>query len=140
MKKDYSNDDLKIIDFATKGNVVRFYLGENSCIDYWGDDWNDAPYEHNAGKVYDEFIKTTYDIHIPYDYNVLEPCSGMLNSFYSKEDMKKEKVPCIVIYKPEEDDYGMYDFNHCVADKNCVKIYFNTTLAQLIKLTNNICC
>lgn len=139
MKKDYNNEDLKIIDFATKGNVIRFYLGENSCTDYWGDDWNDAPYEHNAGKVYDEYIKQVYDIKIPYDYDVLEPCSGMLNSFYSKEDMKKEKVPCIVIYKPEEDDYGGWDFNRCVADKNCIKIYFNTTLAQLIKLTNNIC-
>ena len=29
---------MKIIDFETKGNVIKFYLGENSCDDYWGDD------------------------------------------------------------------------------------------------------
>ena len=48
---------MKIIDFDKKGNVVRFYLGEDVCNDYWGDDWNDAPYEHNAGTVYNRYVK-----------------------------------------------------------------------------------
>lgn len=47
---------MKIIDFEKKGNVVRFYLGADDCFDYWGDDWNDAPYDCNGGNVYHNFV------------------------------------------------------------------------------------
>ena len=40
---------MKIIDSELKGNVVRFYLGEDP--DFFGDDWNHYPYEDNAGPV-----------------------------------------------------------------------------------------
>ena len=76
---------MKIIDFEKKGNVVRFYLGEQTenwgwtnpeykdytgktptwlkpSDRYYGDDWDDKPYEHNAGTVYGEFIKGYKDI------------------------------------------------------------------------------
>ena len=72
----------KIIDFEVKGNVVRFYLGNKTDEwgwtnknykdrngntpdwlkpndTYYGDDWDDVPYEHNAGLVYDKFVKGT---------------------------------------------------------------------------------
>lgn len=45
---------MKIIDFERKGNLVRFYLGDDDLEEWYGDDWNDTPYEHNAGQVYDE--------------------------------------------------------------------------------------
>ena len=44
---------MKIIDFEIKGNQVKFYLGSDNCDNYWGDDWDDKPYEHNAGEPYD---------------------------------------------------------------------------------------
>lgn len=128
---------LKIIDFDTKGNVIRFYLGDTDCTDYWGDDWDDRPYEHNAGTVYEEYVKDTYDLLVPYDYNVFEPCDGQLNSPYSKEDMKNEKVPCIVIHKPDKDDY-VCDFQYCVGNKKCTKIYFNTSLEQLEEIAKSL--
>ena len=37
------NDDLFVIDFETRGNVIRLYYGNDP--DYWGDDWDDKPYE-----------------------------------------------------------------------------------------------
>ena len=47
----------KIIDFERKGNIVRFYLGDvNNSNGYYGDDWDDVPYEHNAGKVYEQYV------------------------------------------------------------------------------------
>ena len=46
---------LKIIDFEKKGNVVRFYYGKDSLKEWYGDDWDDRPYEHNAGEVYHRF-------------------------------------------------------------------------------------
>lgn len=93
---------MKIIDFEKKGNVVRFYLGKDNCNDYWGDDWNDAPYEYNAGQVYDEYIAGYRDVAFSCDYEVLEPCNDwkFANSPYSKEDMIARKIPCIVAVKP----------------------------------------
>lgn len=92
---------MKIIDFDKKGNVVRFYLGDESDSKYHGDDWDDSPYEHNAGIVYSEYIKGHVDIAFPYDYAVLEPCDGEYNSRWSKDDMKSCKVPCIIIVPPD---------------------------------------
>jgi hypothetical protein len=66
---------MQIIDFKRKGNVVRFYLGD-ATVHYWGDDWNDRPYEHNAGQVYEEFIKGYKDIAFDFDDLVLEPANG----------------------------------------------------------------
>ena len=55
---------LGIIDFERKGNVVRFYIGDTNA-NYHGDDWNDRPYEHNAGTVYDRYIDHYVDIAFP---------------------------------------------------------------------------
>ena len=85
---------MKIIDFKKKGNVVRFYLGEETpdwgwtrsdytrngttpdwlkpSDRYYGDDWDDRPYEHNAGQVYEEFIKGYKDVAFDFDDLVLE--------------------------------------------------------------------
>ena len=60
--------DYKIIDFERKGNVVRFYLIKvDRNDDYYGDDWDDTPYEHNAGSVYDSFVNKIVDVFFPYD-------------------------------------------------------------------------
>ena len=124
---------MKIIDFKRKGNVIRFFLGEKTkdwgwtrpdykdytgktpdwlkpSDIYYGDDWNDRPYEHNAGQVYDKFIKGHIDVNCKYDDLVLEPCSGELNSSYSKDDMRDRKVPCIIIVPKEviDEDKELY--------------------------------
>ena len=88
---------MKIIDFFKNGNIVRLYYGEDDCNDYWGDDWDDAPYEHNAGGVYNEYIKGFVDFAFPLDFEVIEPSDGYFNSPYSKEDMKNREVQCITI-------------------------------------------
>ena len=123
---------MKIIDFERKGNVVRFYLGDDDCEDYWGDDWNDAPYEHNAGTVYERFIKGFRDVTFPFDTLVLEPCSGTYNSDYSKEDMKKRNCPCIVVVPKkvhEESWHG--EFAYWVGCAEAQKFYFNDPMEVL---------
>lgn len=115
---------MRIIDFEKKGNVVRFYLGEKTpdwgwtnkdykdgsgktpswlkpSETYYGDDWDDAPYEHNAGPVYDEFVKGHRDIAFPFDDLVLEPCDGESNSPCCKEDFVARNVPCIIVVPAE---------------------------------------
>lgn len=92
---------MKIIDFEKKGNVVRFHLGQDDLKKWWGDDWNDAPYEHNAETVSEEYECGHKDVSFPFDWLVLEPCDGAYNSEYSKEDMMKRRVPCIIAVPPE---------------------------------------
>lgn len=88
---------MKIIDFEHYGNVIRLYLGADDCEDYWGDDWNNAPYEHNAGKVYSEYIQGYVEFAFPLKYDVCEACHGYFNSPFSKEDMINRKIPCLTI-------------------------------------------
>lgn len=123
--------DLKIIDFEKKGNVVRFYLGDRDCDDYWGDDWNDRPYEHNAGLVYDRFVVNTLDLAFPFDSLVLEPCDGTINSEHSKEDMKKKLVPCLLIVPPaiaEDIGWRFDDFQYWVGNAQALRIYFGDNI------------
>lgn len=140
---------MKIIDVSLKGNVVRFYLGEKTddwgrtnkdykdsegktptwlkpSDKYYGDDWNDNPYEHNAGGVYDEFIKGTKDAKFNFDDLILEPSSDYDNPGYSKEDMVDRKVPCLVIVPHKEINWdNMFDgFSSWAASDKSIKIYF----------------
>lgn len=126
---------MKIIDFETKGNLVRFYLGEDNCQDYWGDDWDDAPYEHNAGKVYDKYISSYIDVVFPFDWAVLEPKDDwtyQYNSPYSKEDFKSRKAPCIIALPPEAYEYD-WDcaYSKELGNDKAVKFYFGDTLEKL---------
>ena len=130
---------MKIIDFDKKGNQVKFYLGDNNCNDYWGDDWNDKPYEHNAGRVYDEYIQGIKVLTFDFDDLVIQPSDGTINSSYSKEDMKNRKVPCIIVvskdlFKPYEYYTEEFDFwndsNNLTEEeqKYITKYYFEDSL------------
>ena len=97
----------KLIDFRCFGNVVRFYYTDNLGLEHWwGDDWNDCPYEHNAGEVYPEYCDGYFEIAFPSSYVVDEPCVGHLNSPYSKEDMEDRRVPMIAARRFEKDDWS----------------------------------
>lgn len=118
-------ENKKIIDFEKHGNQVKFFLGELSCNNYHGDDWNDCPYEHNAGSVYDEYVTGEWVISFPFNTIVSEPSDGTINSDYCKDDMRDKQVPCI-IYVEDDNDYYT-EFNKLVLKKDCHKIYFNDT-------------
>lgn len=119
---------MKIIDFMKKGNVVRFYLGADDLKDWHGDDWNDYPYECNAGTVYEEFVSGHRDIAFPFDSLVLEPCSGgtsYTGSGYCKDDMKARRVPCIIVVPADiDDDSWDSSFAHWVGADGIQKFYF----------------
>ena len=91
----------QIIDIERKGNMIRFYIGVNGK--QWGDDWNDAPYEHNAGTVYSQYVERIEDVAVPFDLYVHEPSDDGINSHYSKEDFMSRKVAPITI---ESSDWG----------------------------------
>lgn len=117
---------MKILDFKKHGNVVRFYLGDDDLDDWTGDDWDDRPYEHNAGLVYDEYVRNHRDISFPFDDLVLEPCDGAysMNSDYCKDDMKERRVPClIVVPKAICQDSWLDAFHDWVGADGVLKFY-----------------
>jgi hypothetical protein len=117
---------MKIIDFEKKGNVVKFYLGDYECNDYWGDDWNDTPYEHNAGIVSNEFVKGTATVYFPFEYDVAEPSDDWHyngNSPFCKEDFKNKKAPCIVANK-DTDYWGASEYSIMALSGKAIKFFY----------------
>lgn len=131
-------ENLQIIDFERKGNVVRFYFGKNG--EQWGDDWNDAPYDCNAGVVSPQNVVCVRDVAFPFDTLVLEPCDGVTNCNYSKEDMIARRVPCIIaVPDTEYEDCCFHDddFYYWVSNDNVEKFYFGDTLEEHGYVYNN---
>lgn len=131
---------MKIIDFEKEGNVVRFFYGDNDCQDYWGDDWNDIPYEHNAGMVYEKYIKGYIDVALDMNYMVLEPSESVshINSPYSKQDMKQHKISCILVGKVKDlDDISnnsskLYiGYEEIIKDSRIKTIFFDDDVSVL---------
>lgn len=146
-----------IIDFHCRGNVIRFFLGrqteetgwyvkvpdyakDSKAHIYYGDDWDDCPYDCNAGEVYDEFIDSIIDVAVDYDSVVTEPRDGVLNCNWSKDDMVSKKVPCVAILPSTGHDifnnWNLVDnFEAVCMHENAIKVYFgndiDTVLAKL---------
>ena len=101
---------MKAIDYELRGNSARIFLGKDDLVGWWGDDWDDVPYEHNAGRVSDEFVAGHIDVAFPFDAIVLEPCDGTINSRWSKQDMQRLEVPMFaVLPNPPEEGRGEYE-------------------------------
>ena len=112
----------KVIDVERKGNLIRLYMGDENLKDWGGDDWDDIPYEHNAGTVYDEYVHHYVDITVDFNYDVYEPADDTPNSPYCKDDFKARKAPAVII---TEDNL---DYASAVADGSSLKIYYGDTI------------
>lgn len=129
-----TGDTLKIIDWRKEGNVVRFFLGKQDLEDWYGDDWDDRPYEHNAEEVYDEFVEGYVDVAWPLDTVVTEPCDGCDNSWYCKDDFKLRNIPIITTHKLAQGEYRWEysNFNRCFTAAT-EKIFMGDTIDILLK-------
>lgn len=120
---------MKVIDFDKEGNVIRFYLANDDCNDYYGDDWDDTPYEHSAGTVYEEFIEKYVDYAFPLNYLVREASEDWKwhgNSPYNKLKLKNGDAPCIVVVDPIARETAWDDgFSYWASSKNSTKVYYN---------------
>ena len=70
-------------------------------------DWNDAPYEHNAGYPYadhrrdDERVQHDL-VRIGFSADLYKPCDSHVNSPYSVEDINDGKVPWLSSWARED--------------------------------------
>lgn len=70
------------------------YFTTQNLEDQWGDDWNDAPYEHNAGTPYGLHSQEKWKIHVlKFDWDAEQPSDGHSNSPYSVEQINSGVVP-----------------------------------------------
>lgn len=114
--------DYEIIDFDQKGNVVRFYLGKNG--EQYGDDWDDAPYEDNAGTVYDKFIRGTVDVAFDMSADVYAP-NGYECAGYTKDGMRNRAYPCISVSLKD-----LWGYTRAVMDSESWNIFFGDVLKE----------
>jgi len=109
-------EEYNIIDVDPRGNVIRFYLGKNGS--QYGDDWNDAPYEHNAGRVYLEFVVGYVDVAFPFESHIVYPEEGTYphesGAEYTKNDMRDRKIHAVEVnsHKIYFGDYINDDFRN----------------------------
>jgi hypothetical protein len=65
----------------------------------WGDDWDDAPYEHNAGTPYDNREGPSHlcEVHfidqVVHNTEIATPREGEINSRYSVEQINAGVIP-----------------------------------------------
>lgn len=72
------------------------YFTTRPVAEQWGDDWDDAPYEHNAGTPYDAYRDSdTWEVYTAkFDSYFRTPREGYQNSPYSVEDINRDrKIP-----------------------------------------------
>lgn len=63
------------------------YFTPKKLSEEWGDDWNDAPYEHNAGEPYGEGV-----VKVAFDADLEQPRDRFLNSPFSVEQINAGEV------------------------------------------------
>ncbi|MHA1343586.1 MAG: hypothetical protein ACTSQG_06350 [Promethearchaeota archaeon] len=122
----YARADLLLLDYERKGNVLKLYFGHDK--ECWGDDWDDIPYEHNAGLVYEQFVIKTEELYIPFKYRIVEPSEFYDNSPFCKADFKKREVPLFVII---EDSKCYETFEEYVKDG--ISIYMFDTIDRIFR-------
>ena len=89
--KDILNrDDLKLC--YIKDNIAYFTDNEEQ----WGDDWDDSPYEYNAGPPYNEEGFDLLNIGFYVNAKYLEPYESFHNKYLSVEEINAKLVPWLI--------------------------------------------
>ncbi len=125
---------MKIIDWETRENIVRFYLGDDELKEWYGDDWDDKPYEHNAGRVYSQFVTKTMDVNFNCDDLIVEPCEGYTNSYLSKNDFRDRNIPCLIIVRSidlPDNQLEFSTFEDWSDYKKSIKVYFGDDVHEI---------
>ena len=133
-----ADDDLITLCFCDDRRTEDVYE------DAFGDDWNDTPYEHNAGIVSDRFEDVEIVVKPHGGISVTYPHEGHCNSDWCRDDMKTGIVPLAVtvpdsVVERYGDDWRLesgYDGETCyeyvVGMKGANRVYFGDMLFPVL--------
>lgn len=96
-RNDEPNKDDPVLCFV---GDCWLYFTTRAIEDVWGDDWDDAPYEHNAGEPYEHDGQTI--ARYAWDGPFETPASHALNSAYSVAQINAGAVPWLQTDRYEE--------------------------------------
>ena len=89
-KKDLKRKDLKLC-YIQEG--VAYFTNND---EQWGDDWDDAPYEHNAGTPYEEEGYEILKVGFYVSENYFEPCDYFNGNYFSVEKINSKFIPWLI--------------------------------------------
>lgn len=103
--KAYDEENYEWIPFDDDDETIHYqaYFTPIDLKDQWGDDWDDAPYEHNAEEPYDDY----------YDEN---DAKHEINIYVVHFTVQKEVDETLLT--PRDFCYGSYGSSVCVAQIN----------------------
>lgn len=125
-------DDLTILDWERRHGVTRLYLACDPEPGWSGDDWDDAPFEHNAGTVLPGFYTHTADVVADWGHVLLDPSDDWrtANSRWSKEDMRARRCP-ILVAAADPDDLLAAGWPTALAADGAVRVYMGDPWSRL---------
>ena len=98
-------------------NLITLYF-TNDMEKQWGDDWDDIPYEHNAGEPY-EHETDVFSIIVNTNWeDVITP-----HSPYSVKDINKGIIPWITIPRQGENSIFIKAGDTCLSVIDRIKSY-----------------
>ena len=122
---------LKACWFEVSDYFVRIFLTDKD--EYWGDDWNDAPYECNCGPVYDEYVRGYIDIVVPLGLYIEEIKDIAYDQYWSIQDIRENRIPFCVIRAEEDCELiGLHQIPEKYKSFKRCPLYFNDTLEEII--------
>lgn len=122
------------------------YFTPVSLNEQWGDDWDDAPYEHNAGEPYDDVVLSVKDVNgikvvdDVADVNILV-VKFPIRSYNTR--LPLDYVPCNSPFSVEMINAGavawIYDHVYVSkGDKKCVSIHAGVNPYVFVERVNQI--
>jgi hypothetical protein len=82
--------DLSVLCYV---RLPWLYFTTRPLNEQTGDDWNDAPYEHNAGPPYERSPDGSRIYRMAIATDLEEPCTWHTNSPWSVDDINRKVVP-----------------------------------------------
>ena len=103
-------------------NLITLYF-TNDMEKQWGDDWDDIPYEYNAGEPY-EHETDVFSIIVNTNWeDIITPCTEYLNSPYSVKDINKGIIPWITIPRQGENSIFIKAGDTCLSVIDIIRAY-----------------
>ena len=139
---------MKVLDLERKGNLIRFFLGSDDLQRWYGDDWDDYPYELNAGPVYENFVKMKIDVVLPYETAIIDACEvsytkelynyNLYTEEYCKLDYINSDKPFIWFIPDDPYEGGPALASYLNTAKGIQKVFLGMNWDDCLKAVHNV--